>query len=154
MNNPTQYSDPEFAFLMRAFGVVFLASSSADGIQALGVLKETNAATDFLNEAVAKYSRNALVLSAIQAAANDPQLTAPQFDGSAGDLRAYLSEQIDQVVGVLRNDAEAYEFKQFLFDLAVVVANVAGKGLFGRGDKVTREEAEFLHELQYKFGLA
>lgn len=58
---------------------------------------------------------------------------------------------IRQALGILNTKAspeEIKEYKQFIYTCADRVANAAGEGLFGTGEKVSKKEAATLRELK------
>jgi hypothetical protein len=77
-------------------------------------------------------------------------------DVKSGAVVDQAIEAINQALGVIESKATAEEvtqYKQFVYDCGKAVAEAAGSGLFGSGNKVSAEEAAALDKLKTAMGL-
>jgi hypothetical protein len=147
MTNGTSYSDEEVTLLAHGPLIVMMATTTADGITPLGLIRESAAVAGFLTEAQDKYTDNLLVLLVIDRQ-DDIDKTLLE-DRSYDDLLA----MVDDLGGMLLDDADSAGYKQFLLDVAEKTANAAGGGAFGSGVKVSPQEAEFIAYLKQRLGV-
>jgi len=148
MSNGTAYSDEEVHLLAHGPLIVMMATTTADGITPLGLLRESAAVAGFMSDAQDKYTDNLLVLLVIDRQnAIDKALLE---DRSYADLIA----MVDDLSAMLQDDQDTLGYKQFLLDVADKTANAAGGGAFGSGVKVSPQEAEFITYLKQRLGIA
>ncbi|MFN8373728.1 MAG: hypothetical protein U0694_12750 [Anaerolineae bacterium] len=148
MSNGTAYSDEEVHLLAHGPLIVMMATTTADGITPLGLLRESAAVAGFMSDAQNKYTDNLLVLLVIDRQnAIDKALLE---DRSYADLVA----MVDDLSAMLQDDQDTLGYKQFLLDVADKTANAAGGGAFGSGVKVSPQEAEFIAYLKQRLGIA
>ncbi|MEM9119672.1 MAG: hypothetical protein AAGD09_17580 [Cyanobacteria bacterium P01_F01_bin.56] len=116
--------------------------------------------TKEITGAAQKYPHNSI----IQAAFSSESLKITQMekpDVKAEDIKsgAYIDAAIaavNEVMTLLQDKApatEITEYKQFIYDCGVAVANAAGSGLFGTGAKVSEAEAQTLAKFKTAFTL-
>lgn len=70
------------------------------------------------------------------------------IDNAIADITTAL-----QVVEGKATEADISEYKQFIYDCGLAVAEAAGSGLFGLGKKVSDDEAATLNRLKVALGL-
>ncbi len=147
MSNGTSYSDEEINLLAHGVMIVMMATTTADGITPVGLLKESSAVAGFLGKAQDKYANNLLVLLVIDGQNN--------IDKTLLENRSYddMLAMVDDLAGMLRDDQDTPGYKQFLIEVAQETANAAGGGMFGSGVKVSPQEAEFIEYLRQRFGV-
>jgi hypothetical protein len=147
MSNGTAYTDEEVHLLAHGPLIVMMATTSADGITPLGLLRESAAVAGFMSDAHDKYHENLLVLLVI-----DHQNA---IDKTLLEDRGYedLLAMVDDLSAMLKEDVDTPGYKQFLLDVADKTANAAGEGAFGSGVKVSPQEAEFMGYLRQRLGV-
>lgn len=121
---------------------------------------EAAALTKEVVGAAQKYPNN----SVIQAAFSEESLKTTKLDKpdvkaediKSGALVDKAIAEANTVISMLQDkasDTEIAEYKQFIYDCGNAVANAAGSGLFGKGEKVTPEEAATLDKLKTALGI-
>src|SRR5512134_743543 len=110
MTNGTSYTDEEVTLLAHGPLIVMMATTTADGITPLGLIRESAAVAGFLTEAQDKYTNNLLVLLVIDR--QDEIDKALLEDRSYDDLLA----MVDDLGGMLLEDQDTAGYKQFLLD--------------------------------------
>ncbi|NJL46504.1 MAG: hypothetical protein HC929_01970 [Leptolyngbyaceae cyanobacterium SM2_5_2] len=112
--------------------------------------------------AAQKYPANSIIQAAFsEEAMKSGQLKLEKPDIKPEDVQsgAVVDNAITTInvaLQVLEGKAtpeEIAEYKQFIYDCGQVVAEAAGSGLFGSGDKVSDKEAEALARLKAAMGL-
>lgn len=74
-------------------------------------------------------------------------------DLSIPDVIVHL-QRTSEILAAKSNPTEAAEFKRWLLEVAVAVANAAGKGWFGGGrEKVNPEELDMLSHIRTALGI-
>jgi hypothetical protein len=147
MSNGTSYTDEEVNLLAHGVMIVMMATTTADGITPMGLLRESAAVGGLLSEAQDKYTDNLLVLLVIDGQNN--------IDKTLLENRSYddLLAMVDDLGGMLQQDQDSAGYKQFLLEVAEKTANAAGGGAFGSGVKVSPQEAEFIAYLKQRLGI-
>lgn len=147
MSNGTSYTDEEIHLLAHGPMIVMMATTTADGITPMGLLRESAAVAGFMSEAQNKYTDNLLVLLVIDKQ-ND-------IDKNLLENRGYddLLAMVDDLSSMLVDDHDSAGYKQFLLDVAEKTANAAGGGAFGSGVKVSPQEAEFIAYLKQRLNM-
>jgi hypothetical protein len=135
--------------LLRLPALIIGATIKSDGTGFFSSFREANAGAQFLDNAVTLYKDNVLVLELL--AVMDAEHELP------GDLDEITADvvytQIEHVKALIGGSPYAPGFYEFIYNLAVAVANASGGGLFGSGDKITRGEADFLEDLRTQLGI-
>ncbi|MFN9661604.1 MAG: hypothetical protein ACK6BC_14785 [Cyanobacteriota bacterium] len=100
-----------------------------------------------LSTAATRYATNPLITSLLDPEVIKHGITQEHFftaeDIRAGTVLDRALEKVDQAMTLAQAKADAStarEFARLIVDGCVVVAEAAGKGLFGSGEKVTPEE--------------
>jgi membrane-bound lytic murein transglycosylase B len=113
-----------------------------------------------LATASTRYADNPLIASLFDSEALKRGQTQQQFftaeDVKAGTVLDRALEQVDQALSLARAkfDAPSVEqYAQLIVDGCVAVAEAAGKGLFGSGEKVSAEEKAALDRIRQHLGL-
>ena len=114
-----------------------------------------------LSSAASRYTDNPLITSLF-----DPeslkQVTPPQTlkitaeDVKEGKVLDRALEQVDQAMSLARAKCDAptaQQYAQLIVDGCVAVAEAAGKGLFGSGEKVSPEEKAALDRIRQHLGV-
>ncbi len=133
---------------------IIMATLLIDETDHVGLMREFRNATKFIEEAKREKPQNVLI-----------QNMTTGIDASMQEIQGYTLTQrrtaentyranINKNVALLSTDVEADEFKTVLYTLAKKVAEAAGHGLFGSGEKVSQDETEFLQALKRRFGIA
>lgn len=149
-----QYSREQLIRLSSLSSDILMATILIDQTDRVGLLREFHNGTKFVEEAKNKYPQNALI-----------QNMAAGVEASMQDIQGYTLSQrrtvgnayrtrINEAVQFLSNDTEAQEFKAALLNLATKVAEAAGHGIFGTGEKVSQDESDFLMALQQALDVA
>ena len=139
---------------------VILGALKANGIGLFNTVAEGKALIDYLKkEAPTKFAGNDIINSVTA------QLTAPKEEGTTTtttptttnpeniDLSRVLSS-ISGITSVLDGLGDkGKQVKQFIYEIAEHIANAAGSGLFGTGQKVNETEARFLADLKRTLSL-
>ncbi len=149
-----QYSRVQLIRLASLSSDVIMATLLIDVTDRVGLMREFRNATKYIEEAKSRYPQNVLI-----------QNMAAGVEASMQDIQGYSLSQrrtvgnayrtrINEAVHLLSHDTEAQEFKTALLNLATKVAEAAGHGLFGSGEKVSRDEADFLLALEQALNVA
>jgi len=149
-----QYTREQLIQLASLSSDILMATLLIDVTDRVGIIREFHSGTKFVEEAKKAYPQNALI-----------QNMAASIEESMQDIQSYTIPQrraientyrtrINETVQLLDNDAEAKEFKTVLLNLAKKVAKAAGHGIFGSGEKVSVDEAEFIQALKQRLGVA
>lgn len=83
-----------------------------------------------------------------------------QVEQSAGRKRLTYDETLTgvkaatEIVDRVASSGEAQGYKQFIIDLTEHVANAAGEGFMGTGEKVSQAEIDYINTLQTELGLS
>jgi hypothetical protein len=142
--------------LMDIVKMVMVGMMDADGSSGpVNMMRELKAATDYMLKARRNFEGNPIVEQIVDTMTADRNLLYDE--GQQVNLGVVGYEQIFNAVssidGLLGVNQDAYGFKVFLYELAEVIAQAAGGGIFGTGDKVTESEGNFLFILQARLGL-
>lgn len=107
-----------------------------------------------------QYPENELIQTLFEERPNDPNSPDnPAYHDRARDREEVLAEcihiiqQSTAIVDQKATPEEAQEYKALLFSIAEQVANAAGEGLLGSGQKVSRRELAVLTQIQTALGL-
>lgn len=113
-----------------------------------------------LATASTRYADNPLIASLFDPEALKQGLAQRQFftaeDVKAGTVLDRALETVDQALSLARAKADAptvEQYAQLIVDGCVAVAEAAGKGLFGSGDKVSAEEKAALDRIRQHLGV-
>ena len=112
--------------------------------------------------ASSRYASNPLITSLFDPEALKKGLRPEKLQVSADDVRNgtvldRALEEVDEAMALARSktdEATAKQFAQLIVDGCVAVAEAAGKGLFGSGEKVSVEEKAALDRIRQHLGLA
>lgn len=113
------------------------------------IMREVTAGTNYLREAQSIYAHNPLI-SEVLAALFDRGLSTNPADFPD---HHEIYERINDMQRMLGVDDVSMEYKEFLFNLGLKVAEAAGGGLFGTGEKISGNEEAFLLELRRYLGV-
>ncbi|GAC1366270.1 MAG: hypothetical protein NVS2B12_06130 [Ktedonobacteraceae bacterium] len=149
-----QYTREQLIRLTVLSSDVVMATLLIDETDRVGLMREFHNATKFIEDTKEMYPQNVLI-----------QNMATSIDASMQDIRSYnltqrrtvenaYRQRINEAVRLLNNDAETLEYKHALLELAQKVAEAAGHGIFGTGEKVSKEEKDFLQALRRTLGIA
>jgi membrane-bound lytic murein transglycosylase B len=126
--------------------------SSAQEVFALG--KE-------LSTAATRYATNPLISSLFDPEALKQGLSQETFftaeDVKAGTVLDRALERVDQAMTLARAKADAptvQQYAQLIVEGCVAVAEAAGNGLFGSGEKVSPEEKAALDRIRQHLGVS
>lgn len=140
----SSYSEAQRALLLDAAAEVLVAAVAAERTGPISYFREILAAGRYLYDARRRYRDNALV--------QDLFSHAEDFGVDLDEVtREKLLARIDEVGGIVHDDAEGTEFKRFLWELAERVAEASRNGLLRR--RLSHNEAEFLAELRRRLRL-
>lgn len=114
-----------------------------------------------LSAAATRYASNPLIASLFDPEAlkqglhpEKPNIT-PE-DVKEGKVLDRALEQVDQAMSLVRSKCDAptaQQYAQLIVDGCVAVAEAAGSGLFGSGEKVTPEEQAALERIRQHLGV-
>ncbi|MEB3171842.1 MAG: hypothetical protein VKK43_10765 [Synechococcaceae cyanobacterium] len=115
-----------------------------------------------LSGAAARYSNNPLIASLFDEEALRQGLHPDKLQVSADDVRNgrvldRALEEVDASLALARSKADeetVQQYAQLIVDGCVAVAEAAGKGLFGSGEKVSAEEKAALDRIRTHLGLS
>ncbi len=113
-------------------------------------IREMISAQEFLKRAKEKYSRQELIaeiINELSAACNSQQDSLTQDIDEFRNLKP-LVEKANKVLADRATDEEARAMRAFVYELAFEIANAAGDGFFGMGEKISKTESDFLQELK------
>jgi hypothetical protein len=145
---------PEQLFpLANAVSQVVLGVIGIDGSGPVSGAREVKAAQDFIKEAPARFSGNALVQTLVVALNrdddNNPMNSFLMLDEMNPDA---ILNNLNTALSIFNASPELPGAKEFIYDLAERVAEAAGSGLFGMGPKVSEEEEMLLANLRLTLG--
>ncbi|MCE1248383.1 MAG: hypothetical protein LWY06_17215 [Firmicutes bacterium] len=166
-----KFTDDEWELVTGAPFLAGLAASLSDTTPSC-FEKEMDAHIKNLKKSRDKYAHNPLIsaildeyyrednaVSPEQPAASDENQEEPGEDITE-DIMRTMGQRIEELSKAAKlaeeklPQGEAQEFKQFLYDLAYVVANAAGEGFLGNwGKRISRQEAGFLEKLRLALNL-
>ncbi len=120
----------------------------------IGRMKEIGALGMFLKDAPQKFAGNDLIDGLVKSLLDNDTEVDKYVDLDTLEPSAVLDKLggLNDILNGLEGNIGA-QVKEFIFGLASSVAGAAGTGLFGTGQKVTREEESFLNGLKDKLGL-
>jgi hypothetical protein len=145
------YSDEERQILLELPIWLIAGTAQVDKTGPVSFTMELKAGLEFMQAAVEPFQNNALLQECFALALNLTKDELPtQKTMVSGDA---VLEQIDIALNILTDDPDGPGYRAFLVALAQQVANEAGEGMFGRGQKVSREEASFIQALKQKVGI-
>lgn len=128
---------------------VMTAAMIADRTGPISALRETIAAGRFFTIAQEKYADNQLIQQVIKRLSQHSEKQSDAIDMShREEAYAALMDKITDATARLSDDEDMHAFKQFLVELAEMVAQASGGGLFASGQKVTSDERSFLDRLK------
>lgn len=115
----------------------------------VGRAREMTALTQYLNKARDAFANNDLIQELV------PHLLRGDFLQSPAPFKtpSQIFDAMDTLGHALPMDAGGIEVRQFIIGMVESVAGASGGGLFGRGDKISDDEATYLDILKSKFGL-
>jgi hypothetical protein len=120
----------------------------------IGQIREGGALASFLISAGDQFKGNPLMDALIGTLTGEQgRELISQLDPANLDVNSIM-ESVGGLDDALKDAGEdAAPVKQFIYDMASSVANAAGGGLFGSGEKVSADEQQFLTDLKSKLGL-
>ncbi len=158
MATPANYSETELntlrqAVIMSGHAVVFCEFTVISmGIEIAALGKEITGAAQ-------NYPDSVLIQKLFANYTETPEDAGkqdPPTDITSEKILESAKELIRKALAILSEKAspeEIQEYKQFIYTCADRVANAAGEGLFGTGEKVSKKEAATLRELKATLGL-
>ncbi len=157
----SDYAIAELQTLVRAPMMTGLSVAMIDmGLVSTAI--EAAAMSKQISGAAQKYPSNSIIQAAFAEEtlkSGDVKLEKPDIkpedvrsgamiDGAIADINAALA-----LVEGKAAAEEVAEYKQFVYDCGVAVAEAAGSGLFGTGNKVSQAEAAALSRFKVALGL-
>jgi membrane-bound lytic murein transglycosylase B len=114
-----------------------------------------------LASAFIKYASNSLITSLFDPEALKKGIRFDKLEVTPDDVRNGMVldralKEVDEAMAVARaktDEATAKEYAQMIVDSCVAVAEAAGKGLFGSGEKVTEAEKAALDRIRQHLGV-
>jgi membrane-bound lytic murein transglycosylase B len=115
-----------------------------------------------LSTAATRYADNPLISSlfdpeALKQGINPDRPSITPDDIKGGKVLDRALEQVDRAMSLVRETCDAptaQQYAQRIVDGCVAVAEAAGKGLFGSGEKVSPEERAALDRIRQHLGVA
>lgn len=131
----------------------------------MGIVSSVQEALAFSKELAAassRYATNPLITTLFDPEALKKGIHPEKLQVSADDVRNgkvldRALQEVDEAMALARSktdEATAKQFAQLIVDGCVAVAEAAGKGLFGSGEKVSAEEKAALDRIRQHLGLA
>ncbi|MDX2137911.1 MAG: hypothetical protein SF123_07425 [Chloroflexota bacterium] len=120
----------------------------------IGQIREGGALASFLISAGDQFKGNPLMDALLGTLAGEQgRELISNLDPASLDVNSVM-ESVGGLDDMLKDAGDsAAPVKQFIYDMASSVANAAGGGLFGSGEKVSADEQQFLTDLKGKLGL-
>jgi hypothetical protein len=130
-----------------------LTTALSDKTGPVGFLLEIQAGIDSIQAAQEAFANNTLLQQffAYTQGLTKDDLAEVQKDALDS---ASLLDAVSAAVGILGDDVDGPGYRGFLAYLAQQVAGESGDGFWGRGEKITPDEAEFLRALKNRLGVA
>ncbi len=145
------YSDEELQILLELPIWLIAGTAQVDKTGPVSFTMELKAGLEFMQAAVEPFQGNVLLQECFAFASNLTKDELPTektlVSGNA------VLEQVDLVLSILGDDPDGPGYRAFLVALAQQVAHEAGEGMFGRGEKISSEEAGFLQALKQRAGI-
>ncbi|MEB3250976.1 MAG: hypothetical protein VKO01_02420 [Cyanobacteriota bacterium] len=157
----TDYSAETLQAIVRAPMSTGLAVAMVD----LGLVSTAIEAAAMAREiagAAEKYPTNSIIQAAFapevmksgQINLEKPDIKPTEVESGAVVDRAIADIEVAlQVLGTTAAPADITAYKQFIYDCGKAVAEAAGSGLFGAGNKVSEKEAAALARIKLALGL-
>lgn len=145
------YTDEERQILLELPIWLIAGTAQVDKTGPVSFTMELKAGLEFMQAAVEPFQGNALLQECFALARGLTKDELPT-DKTMVSADAVL-DQIDLALSLLADDPDGPGYRAFLVALAQQVANEAGEGLFGRGQKVSAEEASFIQALKQRLGM-
>ncbi|WOD38982.1 hypothetical protein [Nodosilinea sp. E11] len=155
------YTIAELQTLVRAPMMTGLSVAMIDmGLVSTAI--EAAAMSKQIAGAAAKYPANSIIQAAFSEAtlkSGEVKLDKPEVKPEEVKSGAMIEEAIADINAAIAlvdgkaSAPEVMEYKQFIYDCGVAVAEAAGSGLFGTGTKVSAAEAEALDRFKLVLGL-
>lgn len=115
----------------------------------VGRARELTALSQYLSQAQAQFADNSLVEQLLEALGNGNRLV--QSGGFS--TPAELFDAIEELGESLPIEEVGIGVREFIMGIAHTVAGASGGGFFGRGDKISADEEDFLALLRDHLGL-
>lgn len=145
------YSDEERQILLELPIWLIAGTAQVDQTGPVSFTMELKAGLEFMQAAVEPFQGNGLLQECFALAQGLTKDELPSEKTLVG-ADAVL-DQVDLAVSILGDDPDGPGYRAFLLALAQQVAHEAGEGLFGRGQKVSAEEAGFIQALKQRLGI-
>jgi hypothetical protein len=151
----TTYTQDENKSVVEALMTTGLAIAMADfGIVSTAI--ESAALAKELTGAANNYPNNSIIQSVLTPDVLKQTPMQPPKDITPDNVLDVAITKLNGVVDMLGSKAtpaEVTEFKSFVYQCAERVANAAGEGLFGSGEKVSAKETAALNKLKAALGI-
>jgi hypothetical protein len=145
------YTDEERQILLELPIWLIAGTAQVDKTGPVSFTMELKAGLEFMQAAVEPFQGNVLLqecFALAQGLTKDEMPTEKNL--VSGDA---VLEQVDVALSILGDDPDGPGYRAFLVALAQQVAHEAGEGMFGRGEKVSQEEASFILALKQRLGI-
>jgi hypothetical protein len=134
-----------------------MGAMKSSGAGLIGKIRETRSISEFMGSAAENYAGNPLVEGIIGALTGGSDEFKDLLDDAPDlgnlDLDSVLAT-VTEADGLLAGFGEVgTQFKLFLMDLVGKVVTASGSGLFGTGQKVSEQEAQYVSALRERLGL-
>ena len=100
-----------------------------------------------------EYKDNALIQALLSGQHIEPEESSmknfPDYDEALAAIKSAR-----EIVDRMASPEEAGGYKQFIIDLTEHVANAAGEGFMGGGEKVSQAELEYINTLKTTLGIS
>jgi hypothetical protein len=152
----TNYTPEELSKIAEAPIIVGLAVSLVD-IGIISSVTESVALSTVLVDGAKKYPANTIIQSILSEEAiksGSIKLQKPDFKPEDVESGALIDKAITSTTNALAllegkaSPTEILEYKQFIYAAAEAVANAAGSGLFGSGEKISDKEKVALGKIK------
>lgn len=150
-----QFTPDDLQAAVRAPMMMGLAIAMVD-VGLVSTALEAAALSKQVSQAASRYPHNTIIQAAFAADAPIKLDTSNRVGDNEGTLFDKALIAVRQAIHRLApkaTAAEIREYKQFIYDCAVAVAEAAGQGLLGRGTKVSPGESAALARLKTALSL-
>ncbi len=113
-------------------------------------IREMMSVQQFLTSAREKYGRYELINDLINELVTSCNSREEMLNDNLADFKNLkpVIERANQILNARVSAEEAQAMRAFTYELAFEIANAAGDGFFGTGEKISQSENEFLQELK------
>ncbi|MGB3512964.1 MAG: hypothetical protein WBA93_27865 [Microcoleaceae cyanobacterium] len=159
MTSKVDYTNSEWNLLKQAITLIWIIVTASD-LTLFSALKEVFAFTQKIKNAKLNYQDNQLIQDLLADISDEEEETKINEIETAENFEDFLEDALKKlkaavaIAQIKATQKEAQEYTEFLYEIAIQIANASGEGMFGTGPKVSKKEAIVLEQLKIALNLA